>query len=123
MSQYYDLGHETLWNPSNGASLLFLRQLAVFEEELGLPSGIGPMENDECQVDPAALGVFANTLLAKDLRTHHAVVRALTEGFLLAVLALAERAGVEIRWAEPGSPDRVEVLRGKVRDLDRCMAR
>ncbi|WP_245985008.1 DUF6086 family protein, partial [Streptomyces tateyamensis] len=34
MSQYYNMGDETLWNPSNGASRLFLRQVAVFEEEL-----------------------------------------------------------------------------------------
>jgi hypothetical protein len=43
MSQYFDMGEETLWNPSNGASRLFQRQVAVFESELGLPSGIGPM--------------------------------------------------------------------------------
>jgi len=34
MSQYFDLGDETLWNPSNGASRLFRSQVAVFEAEL-----------------------------------------------------------------------------------------
>ncbi|MEU8927961.1 DUF6086 family protein, partial [Kitasatospora sp. NPDC048545] len=63
MSQYYDLGDETLWNTSNGASRLFLRQVAVFEAEIGLPSGIGSMEADECQIDPAVLEVFVNALL------------------------------------------------------------
>ncbi|GLW71474.1 hypothetical protein Kpho02_37730 [Kitasatospora phosalacinea] len=140
MSQYYDLGDETLWNPSNGASRLFLHQVAVFEAELGLPSGIGPMEMDESQVDPAALGVFANALLDRYQQSLHAVVRALTEGFLLTVLALAERAGVGIRWEPsapaPGAglrdvqvpvgasaPDGVAELRRKVRELSRFMAR
>ncbi|WOX17170.1 DUF6086 family protein [Streptomyces sp. N50] len=38
---YFDAGDETLWNPSNGAGRLFLRQLELFEAELKLPSGIG----------------------------------------------------------------------------------
>ncbi|MER7848178.1 DUF6086 family protein [Kitasatospora sp. NPDC096077] len=149
MSQYYDMGDETLWNPSTGASRLFLRQLAVFEEELGLPSGVGPMEADECQIDPAVLGVFANALLARHQQTRHAVMRALTEGLVLTTLALAERAGAEIHWESP-SPARAadlrdvqapqvpesaaapadeerrsrdEELRRKVQELDRSMAR
>ncbi|MFJ4677859.1 MULTISPECIES: DUF6086 family protein [unclassified Kitasatospora] len=147
MSQYYDRGDETLWNPSNGASRLFLRQVAVFEEELDLPSGIGPMVSDECQVDPAALGVFAHALLARHRQTPHAVVRALTEGFLITVLALAERAGVELHGAAslsaaPASEFRdlqisangsaadnedsqawEEELRGRARELGRFLAR
>ncbi|GFE12633.1 hypothetical protein Sgleb_06800 [Streptomyces glebosus] len=98
MSQYFGMGEETLWNPSNGAARLFLRQIAVFEAELGLPSGVGPMENDECQVDPVALGAFANALLAQHQRTRHAIVLALSEGFLATLLVLAERAGAEVGW-------------------------
>lgn len=40
---------------------MFLRQVSVFEAELGLLSGIGPMQNDECQIDPVALGTFVDT--------------------------------------------------------------
>ncbi|MFE0458421.1 DUF6086 family protein [Kitasatospora sp. NPDC058965] len=132
MSQYYDMGDETLWNPSNGASRLFLRQVGIFEEELGLPSGIGPMESDECQVDPGVLEVFATALLARHRGTHHAVVRALTEGFVITMLALAERAGVAVRWEPPPSIDPAtgedgqdwsEELRRKTRELGRSMAR
>ncbi|KJS61454.1 DUF6086 family protein [Streptomyces rubellomurinus] len=112
MSQYYELGEETLWNPANGASRLFLQQLAVFEAEIGLRSGIGPMEADECQIDPAALEVFANALLAWHRGTHHAVIRALSEGFAITVLALAERAGVEVHWETPRA-----TLRDGVRDM------
>lgn len=39
MSQYYDVGDQTLWNPSNGASRLFMSQVSVYQAELGLPAG------------------------------------------------------------------------------------
>lgn len=99
MSQYFDVGDETLWNPSNGASGMFRRQVAVFEAELGLPSGIGPMENDECQVAPVAFGAFVDALLAWHRGTSHGVVSALSEGFTATVLVLAERAGITVDWA------------------------
>ncbi|THA82399.1 DUF6086 family protein [Streptomyces sp. A0592] len=103
MSQYFDLGDVTLWNPSNGASRMFRRHVAVFEAELELPSGIGPMENDECQIDPVALETFVNALLAQHRRTGHAITLALSEGFIATVLVLAERAGIGLDWAQLGA--------------------
>ncbi|MFJ9942594.1 DUF6086 family protein [Streptomyces erythrochromogenes] len=103
MSQYFDLGDETLWNPSNGASRMFRRQVALFEAELELPSGIGPMENDECQIDPVALEVFVNALVARHRRTGHAIILALSEGFTATVVVLAERAGIRLDWARLGA--------------------
>ncbi|MFE1292745.1 DUF6086 family protein [Streptomyces sp. NPDC058751] len=99
MSQYFDIGDETLWNPSNGTSRMFQRQVAVFEAELELPSGIGPMENDECQISPETLEIFVNALLAKHRRTSHAIWLALSEGFTATVLVLAERSGIKVDWA------------------------
>ncbi|MFC9247685.1 DUF6086 family protein [Streptomyces sp. NPDC057136] len=96
MSQYFNLGNEALWNPSNGASGLFLRQVAVFEAELGLSSGFGPMENDDCQIDPVVFEIFTHALLAQHRRTSHTIVLALSEGFVATVLALAERAGLAV---------------------------
>lgn len=106
MSQYFDIGDETLWNPSDGAARLFLRQVAVFEAELGLASGFGPMENDECRIDPVAFGAFVQALLARHRRTSHTILLALSEGFVATVLVLAQRAGVEIDRARlEHSPD------------------
>lgn len=105
MSQYFYMGNQILWNPSNGASRLFQRQVAVFEAELE-PSGIGPMENDECRIDPATFEIFVNALLAQYRRTSHAIMLALSEGFVATVLVLAQRAGIRVDWAELGSaPD------------------
>ncbi|MFE2680681.1 DUF6086 family protein [Streptomyces mirabilis] len=103
MSQDYDMGDETLWNPSNGASRLFLRQVALFEAELELSSGIGPMVNDESRIDRDAFAVFVDALLAWHRRTSHAVMPALSEGFAATVLVLAERGGVAVDWARLGA--------------------
>ncbi|MGW1726837.1 DUF6086 family protein [Streptomyces sp. NPDC002306] len=146
MSQYFDIGDETLWNPSNGASRMFQRHVAVFEAELELPSGIGLMENDECQISPATFETFVNALLAKHRGMSHAVWLALSEGFTATVLVLAERAGIKVDWARHGaSPETpledVQVftvtgmstpaegaawataLRAKAQELGRCMPR
>ncbi|MEV4429573.1 DUF6086 family protein [Streptomyces sp. NPDC049602] len=103
MSQYFDLGDETLWNPSNGASRLFQRQVAVFEAELDLSSGIGPMENDECQISLDSFETFVNALLAKHRTTSHTIWLALSDGFASTVLVLAERAGITVDWARHGA--------------------
>ncbi|UKY53718.1 DUF6086 family protein [Streptomyces inhibens] len=141
MSQYYDMGDQTLWNPSNGASRLFMSQVSVYQAELGLPSGIGPMQADEYQIDPSAFKAFVDALLAWHRRMSHAVMAALSEGFVATVLVLAERAGIEVNWhpadlAESGELNDVQVptaldspegawaaaLRQKSRELGRFMA-
>ncbi|MFE4594621.1 DUF6086 family protein [Streptomyces laurentii] len=107
MSQYYVMDDQTLWNPSNGASRLFLRQVEVFEAELELPSGFLPLPlRDECAVDKAALAAFVDALLTRHRATSHGVLLALSEGFVAAVLVLADRAGVDVDWARlSASPD------------------
>ncbi|MEV8585685.1 DUF6086 family protein [Streptomyces sp. NPDC051180] len=99
MSQYFHIGNETLWNPSNGASRMFRHHVALFESELALPSGIAPMENDECQIDPVVFGTFVHALLAHHRRTTHGILLALSEGFAATTLALATRAGIPIDWS------------------------
>jgi hypothetical protein len=101
VSQYYELDGVTLWNPSNGASRLFLCQARVFEAQVGVVSGIGPMEADESQVSLALFEEFVSMLLAWRGRTSHAVVMALCDGFIATCLVLAERAGARLRWPEP----------------------
>ncbi|WP_345651112.1 DUF6086 family protein [Streptomyces siamensis] len=98
MSQYFEVDGRTLWNPSNGAARLFLRQVSVFEAELELPSGIGPMESDESRIDPVTFQMFVAALLAQHRRTSHGVMNALSEGFVATMLVLAERADLEIDW-------------------------
>jgi hypothetical protein len=96
MSQYYQAGDIVLWNPSSGVSRVFLGQVRIFEDELSLASGVGPMEADECQVDVERLRTFAQALLTYRGASNHQILHALTDGFVITVLALAERAGAEV---------------------------
>ncbi|WP_328381469.1 DUF6086 family protein [Streptomyces sp. NBC_00400] len=143
MSQYYVMGDQTLWNPSHGVSRLFLHQVPLHEAELGLPSGVGPMDADECRIDPTDFTAFVDALLARHRDTGHAVMIALSEGFVATVLVLAERAGIEADWEAAGrsttgddlrdiqvpappAPDQeiwASALRRKARELDRFMVR
>ncbi|WP_030898999.1 DUF6086 family protein [Streptomyces sp. NRRL F-5126] len=135
MSQYYDVGDQTLWNPSNSASRLFMTQVTAHQAEVGLPSGIGPMEADECQIDPVVFAAFVNALLAWHGRTGHAVMVALSEGFVATTLVLAERANIEVNWqavegaerddlpmtSDPHARGRTAALRQTTRELARHM--
>lgn len=106
VSQYYDVGDRVLWNPSMGVSHLFSGLVPVFEDRVGVPSGIGPMLSDESQVDPAALAVFAQALLDWDIRTGHFINRTMSEGFTATILALAFRAGITITWPPAPTPEK-----------------
>ncbi|MFJ1806899.1 MULTISPECIES: DUF6086 family protein [unclassified Streptomyces] len=148
MSMYFDVGDETLWNPSTGAGRLFLRQVEVFETELELSSGIGQGkywgDPDTLEVDPALYAEFARCLVAWHCRTGHSVILALSEGFVATAVALARRAGIEVEMPEPesgpvrggvqrdvpvpGSPwtasaSVVTALDTRAREMDRWMAR
>ncbi|MFJ9855194.1 DUF6086 family protein [Streptomyces sp. NPDC101150] len=117
-----------------------MRQVSVYEAELGLPSGIGPMQADESQIDAVVFNAFVDALLAWHRRASHAVMAALSDGFVATVLVLAERAGIEVSWqtaglAEDGDLTDVEVstaldssegawaaaLQQKSRELGRAM--
>ncbi|MGW1069653.1 DUF6086 family protein [Streptomyces aureus] len=144
----FELGEETLWDPSNGAGRLFMRQIEVFEAELGLPSGIGQGrfwgDPDTLAVDPVLYEEFVQHLVAWHCGTGHRVILALSEGFVAAAVALARRAGIEVvipgpevdamaggaRFdvqVPPGprpQPGAVaEALSGRAGEMDRWMAR
>ncbi|WP_246886540.1 DUF6086 family protein [Streptomyces sp. GESEQ-4] len=148
MSKYFDMGDETLWNPSNGAGRLFLRQVEVFEAELKLPSGIGQGrywgDPDTLEVDPAVYAEFVHGLVAWHCGTGHSVIVALSEGFVATAVALARRAGIEMEMPEPGtghirgggrcdvqipgnpraaSTAAIDALDTRAREMDRWMAR
>ncbi|MGW7568871.1 DUF6086 family protein [Streptomyces tendae] len=148
MSMYFDIDGETLWNPSNGAGRLFLRQVEVFEAELNLPSGIGQGkywgDPDTLEVVPAVYADFARSLVDWYCRTGHSVILALSEGFVATAVALARRAGIEVEMPAPssgrtrggverdvqvpgnpraGTADIAAALDTRAQELDRWMAR
>ncbi|MFD7689884.1 DUF6086 family protein [Streptomyces sp. NPDC059781] len=148
MSMYFKLGDETLWNPSNGAGRLFMRQVEVFEAELGLPSGIGQGkywgDPDTLDVEPVAYAEFVRGLVSWHCGTSHSVILTLSEGFVATAVALARRAGIDVEtpapedghaWggvrrdvqvpgnAQVSSAAVVDALDTRAREVDRWMAR
>ncbi|MEV6158312.1 DUF6086 family protein [Nonomuraea sp. NPDC052129] len=76
-SQYFQVGDQVPWNPSNGVAGLFMRLAEAFALETGLPTGLGPMESDECEVDLAA---FVGALIERFERSNHAILHSIMEG-------------------------------------------
>ncbi|MDI3387919.1 DUF6086 family protein [Streptomyces sp. B-S-A8] len=124
MSQFFHCDGVTLWNPSNGTARLFLHQVSFYENELALPSGIGPMVDDDAAVDPPVLHAFATALVRWRLTARHPVLSALSDGFVATALVLAERAGRPVPLPDPAAPDGGALgLPAKAGELSRAMTR
>ncbi|MFI6741553.1 DUF6086 family protein [Nonomuraea sp. NPDC050451] len=120
MSQYFQVGDQVLWNPSNGVARLFMRSAEALAPETGLPTGLGPMESDECQIDLTAFAAFVGALIERYERSNHPILRSLMEGFIATALVLVERGGAELPHSDvnddPWPPA------GPVRDVERWAA-
>ncbi|MGX1508298.1 UNVERIFIED_CONTAM: hypothetical protein RKD43_006923 [Streptomyces graminofaciens] len=103
MSQYFQTGDQVLWNPSTGVARVFLRTAEALSLEAAIPSGIGPMLDDESQIDIPNFEVFVNALVLRYQQSRHPILRSLLEGFIATALVLVERGGGDL-------PDREEPL-------------
>jgi hypothetical protein len=93
VSQYFDVGDVTLWNPSHGVALLFASTVETMVPLADQPSGVTDLHTDEYRIDPALFAAFVDTLVRRYLGSSHPVLRTLMEGFLATALVLVERAG------------------------------
>ena len=116
MSQYYEVDGEPVWNPGTLSSAVFLANVRAYEGLLEVPSGFGPMLNDECRIDAPAFEGFVNAVLVWWDRTGSLVIDTLAKGFVATLVTLAEKAGVEVRW-----PERSEVA-GRAEGVRRVAA-
>lgn len=96
MSQYFKVGDQVLWNPSNGVAGLFMRSAEALAPETGLSTGLSPMEGDECQIAPAAFAAFVSALVERYELSNHRILHSLMEGFIATALVLVQRSGVEL---------------------------
>jgi len=113
MSQYFDVGERTLWNPSNGPGTLYVRTVAALEPLAGVPSGIGvgrwgPGDPDSHGIDLPVFTEFVNALVRCYRDGNHRILRALVESPLAVSIVLVQRAGgaVEALAEPPGVADR-----------------
>ncbi|MET7807041.1 DUF6086 family protein [Micromonospora chersina] len=93
MSQYFQAGDLVLWNPSNRVAELFVRTGNALAELVDRPTGIGPMQADEYDIDLDAFADFVDALVAQYLSSSHTILRSLLEGFTATALVLVDRAG------------------------------
>ncbi|MEV0659968.1 DUF6086 family protein [Actinomadura luteofluorescens] len=89
MSQYFQNGDDVLWNPATRVAGLFLDMAEAHARMLGIPSGLGPMEEDECQVDVQAFASFTDALVRYHANSSHRILKSLMEGFVATALAIA----------------------------------
>lgn len=94
MSCYFQTNETDLWNPSNAAARLFIQQAHYQSELLGVPSGVGPVIEDECEINTEAFAAFVGASTREFDKTNHTIKRALMRGVTVTSLVLAERAGL-----------------------------
>ena len=87
-----------------------------------MAAGLGPMEADECQVNLPVFDAFAQFLATDQRLRHRPVWRTLTEGFVVTVLAIADRAHLLDLWAPPSDPLEAD-LRQRARVLGPSLSR
>ncbi|GAA0958464.1 DUF6086 family protein [Actinocorallia libanotica] len=110
MSQYFEAGEETVWNPSNGVGLLFIRSSEALALAVDAPTGITASGADEWVIDMPVFEKFVGELVSRYQQSTHLILRSLMEGFIATSLVLIERGGgsVPLPSTEP-CPDAFDV--------------
>ncbi|GAA2818536.1 DUF6086 family protein [Crossiella cryophila] len=108
MSQYFKHAGRTLWNPANGVAALFLASAQAASTAVDLPTGLGAMVADECEIDLPVFAALTDAVVRRCRESGHPVLRALLEGFAATAVVLVERAGGNLPAlsAEPGLESR-----------------
>lgn len=93
MSISFDLGDEVLWWPSNTPGRLFKGHAESIAAAFKIPSGLGEIIEDECEVDLSTFVAFVTAVMERYEETTNPIVRALTFAFIPTAQVLIERAG------------------------------
>jgi hypothetical protein len=113
MSQYFRVGSQVVWNPSNRVAELFVRTSEAIAPLVDLPTGIGPMRAGDYDVAPDAFVAFVEAVTKTYLSSSHPVLRSLLEGFLGTSLVMVGRAGHSVSaLEEPATLDPRDVSVG-----------
>lgn len=96
VSQYFKVGDQVLWNPSNAVAGLFMRSAEALAPETGLSTGLSPMQNDECEIDLTSFAAFVSALVERYERSNHPILHSLMDGFIATALVLVARGGARL---------------------------
>lgn len=123
MSRYFQVGDDVLWNPATRVARLFAATAETLAELVERPSGIGPVEEDEYEIDLPAFIAFTDHLVRYHARSNHTIMRTLMEGFIVTALGLAERAGAAVPAIDELDGPDVRELAERARPIERTMPR
>jgi Family of unknown function (DUF6086) len=101
MSCTFDVGDTVLWSPSNTVARLFHGQAQAVAAAFAVPCGLGPIIEDECEIDLPVFERFVAEITKQYDRATHPILRSLTVGFIGTASVLVERAGALLPGSEP----------------------
>ena len=93
MSYSFEVGDELIYDPALRVGKLFLGQALAAADVFDVPSGLHPMLDGTCAVDPQVFAAFVAELQACHLQSQHPELLLLTKGVLIVALALLLRTG------------------------------
>jgi hypothetical protein len=120
MSCYFQAGELDLWNPSNSVARLFIEQSKTLARIVGTEPGLGPIIEDECEIDPEGFSDFVSALLAAYQRSNNGALKSMMAGVLGISLVLLERGD----WQVSNSVEDVTAAwEDRMKTLSRSMPR
>jgi hypothetical protein len=96
MSCTFNVGDLTVWNPSNTVARLFKEEAEAIAATFDIPSGLGPIIEDECEIDVVVFEAFVGQLIKQYEQVVHPIFKTLTVGFIATASVLVERAGGQL---------------------------
>ncbi|MEU8182617.1 DUF6086 family protein [Micromonospora sp. NPDC049044] len=93
MSYPFQTADTPVWDPALRVGEVYLGQARSVAEVVGAPSGLTPLRNGSCDLDPATFATFVDHLLRFYNGGRHPTLSQLLRGVLLVSLVLLDRAG------------------------------
>ncbi|MFF4156002.1 DUF6086 family protein [Streptomyces sp. NPDC001678] len=111
MSCYFQVNDEDVWNPSNSVAQIFLGQADTLSRSVGEQSGLGPVIEDECEINLPQFVKFTNILVKAYQDSNNRPFRSLLDGVIAISLVLIERGGGAVDSITPEYADMWAELR------------
>ncbi|MEW2413908.1 DUF6086 family protein [Streptomyces sp. NPDC046866] len=94
MSIFFQIDGADVWNPSNSVARLFIAQALTTGRELGFEPGIGPVVDDECNIDGQLFATFISSVITRHRETNNLPLKLLIEGIIPMGVIMLERAKI-----------------------------
>ncbi|GAA2615630.1 DUF6086 family protein [Streptomyces tubercidicus] len=113
MSCFFRIDDRDVWNPSNLVANAFIGQALALSKLLDQKTGIGPIVDDECEINKGDFLQFTTILIHRHRDTANPALRILLEGVASICLVLLERSEtriISVRDMEAFGKERISEL-------------